>query len=492
MEVNCKINRDVILALEKKEYKFETKRIPIKKLYSNTLLLLHNILNDKNKTALEMQHCMEDAIRKDEAKNINYIYPEEYSSSYVSWATFPSLEYIYFYEDSFGKLKGETIEASFELKKMQYDEYMQRKKEELYQDYDSRESYDEKDRDSYILSEMISCEKKLKEMYLKKAEKYIQAFNYKIALDEVLENKNFKFHSSSNLGWKDQSFEVTNNVNINVHTNFGYGLSSYFYICLKYKNIWILPYSFIVKYYYANTYDIRRYTFKYETSGNQWEYALKDVEKAANLSISDEVSFFNQYIVKEVDNMMVGLREIVHNPLTSFEKQVSLLNNPKEDNYCGVRYISESEVRIFKACSHEVPIVYLAKKLLDALNLLEELEILIPVYGPVKFYISEIKEMALSSLPEIKKVKTVVEFDVERLAFEKERLRLLQESVASRLSLYSGEKELIGEYVRLLEYSFELHRLFNKIDSDYVDRLNLLWELNASIKGIDGYDLEAA
>ena len=77
-----------------------------------------------------------------------------------------------------------------------------------------------------------------------------------------------------------------------------------FFLWLKYKGIDILPYSYVVKYYYANRMDIHRYTRMYDVTRDSWNLSFKFVEETANSAADDEESFVNRYILNEINQMV--------------------------------------------------------------------------------------------------------------------------------------------------------------------------------------------
>jgi hypothetical protein len=116
-----------------------------------------------------------------------------------------------------------------------------------------------------------------------------------------------------------QSFLITDDIEIKIHTNFGFGWSSYFYLGLTYKGIKILPYSFFVKYYYADRRDIARYTRLYSTEHESWNYAFNFVENVAEQAAEGDESFATEFIMNEVNEMVYCLRRILNNPKDYFD-----------------------------------------------------------------------------------------------------------------------------------------------------------------------------
>ena len=90
--------------------------------------------------------------------------------------------------------------------------------------------------------------------------------------------------STEDIGWTSYEYKANEDVVIFIHTNFGYGNSSYFFLNMRYKGIDILPYTSIVHYYKANIVDLCRHTRQYSMKRDSWNVAFNLVVEAANMA----------------------------------------------------------------------------------------------------------------------------------------------------------------------------------------------------------------
>ena len=247
---------------------------------------LQGMIENDNMTVLDMQAQMNIAYPKEEQGFINYISPYPYDSAFVEGASFPpSLTYDDYKDDLSGYAEYYT-EAYEKAHKSQMD--------------DNQEDY-AKGLSDYIEEKIVERRKSLKKDYFSKARRFIMAKNYKRTLEEAKDKAGIiKMYSTDTVGWSDFTYKVTDDITIKIDTNFGFGSSSYFDLCLKYKGIDVLPYSYVVKYYYANRRDIIRYTRRYHPTRDSWNIAFDYVERTANLASDDGERFICNNILGEV------------------------------------------------------------------------------------------------------------------------------------------------------------------------------------------------
>lgn len=154
------------------------------------------------------------------------------------------------------------------------------------------------------------------------------AYSIESAYERCKKDDSILTYSHRKSGWTHSPYKIGKNVIDNcectfnygnlavwVITNFGYGKSSEFYVVLKYKNIPIIPYSNWIEYKYAGTFDIIQYTrdfrkINYENVNiinETWFEVLEYLCEACNLSVANEYSFIEKYIIVELKKMVTGL-----------------------------------------------------------------------------------------------------------------------------------------------------------------------------------------
>lgn len=122
--------------------------------------------------------------------------------------------------------------------------------------------------------------------------------------------------------WSEIIYNVTENLKIEIRTNFGFGNSSYFYVNLIYKGIRITPYSEWIEYRYKLASDVIRYSksfafnerskyhkeyIKVYIYNEDWISAFNYVKEAGRLSVLDEKGFVQKYIISECENLISGI-----------------------------------------------------------------------------------------------------------------------------------------------------------------------------------------
>ena len=163
----------------------------------------------------------------------------------------------------------------------------------------------------------------LKYNYMRAISDYVDADEYMAVFESVKCNDTHKMYSSENIGWTTFIYPISDNVKFEVRTNFGYGRSAYFRVNLLYKGIQIIPYSDVVKYYFANMQDLCQFTRQYRPRRESWQISLNFVVETTNLAHANPEQFVKTWIKNELEEMMKGLRRLNDNvkaEIENFEK----------------------------------------------------------------------------------------------------------------------------------------------------------------------------
>ena len=385
-------NIDYLCAIRKigNRTSFETIDIPAS---TELVSTLEGMVENSSASVLDMQSHMNYAFPEDQRGYMNYVSPYPYASSYINGTSYPESLSFQEYKDALS-LKAENLTEEFEKGNKQ-----------LLKDAPAEYG---KELTEFVERRLAEYKKSLKSTYLRQAKRFIQAKNYTRTLSEVKSQPGIRMYSTDTLGWSDFVYKVTDDITITLGTNFGYGSSSYFRLCLRYKGIDILPYSFVVKYYYANRRDILRYTRLYDVAHDSWNIAFDFVEKAANIAADDAHRFITEYVMEEIQQMMHGLESILKDPAAYAQGLADMAGKRTDCHFLTVCNMDQYDKQRYAAYPEEMAMVIKAEKITGSLDFLDNLTKLSESLPEISTYIDEIKEMSQAILPEIvRKVLTL-------------------------------------------------------------------------------------
>ncbi len=407
---------------------FDTIDIPASTDLDSTL---EGMVDNDSASVLDMQSHMNYAFPEAERKQMNYVSPFSYGSSFIEGATYPASISFLEYKDILSE-KAERLTETFEEK----NQYLRTKNPSAY---------------SSLLSEFVEkgiadYKVALKKDYLRKARRFIMAKNYTRTLNSIKGNPDIRMYSTDTLGWSDFKSRVTDDITIDLGTNFGYGSASYFRLCLKYKGIDILPYSFVVKYFFANRRDILRYTRMYDVAHDSWNIAFDFVEKTANLAADNSEEFVREYILGEIQQMMHGLEKILQDPNAYASSLAKKAGKRAECHFLTVRHMNIFEQKCYGAYPGEMSMVIKAEKITGALDFLDNLKKLSESIPEIQGSIDEIKAMSGEVLPEI----------ISQISVLVNEIAALQEKKASAEQILEGLKEKASPHVKRIDVLYEI------------------------------------
>lgn len=348
----------------------------------------------------------------------------------------------------------------------------------------------------YCVDKSIVCgmdrntEIKQKEVYVDAVIRYMFAMCYAKILPSVRTTS--LMYSNDITGFHKSEYFIADNVSIQLHTNFGYGRSSYFHVNLKYKGINILPYTDIVRYYWSNMMDNMRYTADFVLCRESWKHALSFVEKVSNLIVTDNEKFEKEWIIEKVEGMMEGLKTINDNVKKYYEALYKAKVDDERHNVQRVieyRCIDSSIVQHYKIYPQETLLTIQVDKLSAALALLDDLKTVQCIYASVQNHIDTIIQYNEKILPTIALCRTDLQ---SKLKILKDQLQVLQER---KENVQNGMKEIeIDVNQRLEETNVDYQQLAAqdrskqnmleqecKKDEKYKNLLSALKDLNCDI-----------
>ncbi len=357
-----------------------------------------------NRTLLDVQSLLTEFYPEEnfKGKHYDYLFPKKYNDAYVSGASYPHILTEEEYEQKLqDKEKWFRSEEYITKCCKEKDELKYLKKNSTEEEYNNKinEIVREKMRD-YVNS--------LRRGF--SYQNFIFAQRYTAKLREIKKESNVKMYSTDQIGWKDFEYKVNDDITAYIKTNFGYGVASYFFCNLKYKDINILPYSWPVKYYYVEMVDFVRYTRRYLPRRTSWSEVFNFTVTTANMAKHEPERFIKEWIVNEVEEMMKGMRLYMSSPdaeLAEFlnaKRKASIYDIHEVAEYAFkdvIRNCSNRDREEYKAMPREKVIAFKAEKITGSLLLLDNLRKLSEIASVILPYIAEIEEMNLKLQPEI-------------------------------------------------------------------------------------------
>lgn len=454
--MGTKINIDKLLVTElSKDGLLVRRDITIHHPHQQTLSELHDMLENPNRTLLEMQdRFRQDVFSKDE-HNICLLH--QYCEAYVHAVTYP--EFI----------------SYIDYKRMISD-----KRADLAH---TRNKYGKLPSPEQVDEWMAAYEKSLKQDFLDVAERYVYAEDYMSLYRETVLLDSLKIISEEKIGWSVFQHQPNKDTSFRISTNYGYGRSAYFRVNMCYKGVDILPYSHIVTYAIAKMEDLVRATRNYSAYRENWPMAMDFMIETSNLAKQNEEEFLKVWLKNEVDEMMSGLRKVCSNPesIMSTYERVAGERTP----YLAVRNFTKDEVDVYKARKDEMNVSLKATKMSGALMFLDNLQKIASVFGYVDNALIELKELATSIIPEINQLISSLKLELKRLKKEIEaetfRLKKIEKELApftrALEKLYKEQDATSYSEKQKIELKYkEDHKQYKKLTEELSEQRQTLWK----------------
>lgn len=418
---NMKVNEDFVATVFlNKSHQLEYAEVPISKTNQSILSNMIDMCEEPDKTVLDLQEAAK-SLNIPRNKAYNVCLPYSYSST--------------LYYDKEAMLPADISPAD-------YSKMCEEEKKNL---LSQKEVAEQKGWSFDVDKKFSEFTYRKKYNYLSKLNRYVDAYEYSDEVVSIKSDARYKMYSSENIGWTNFSYQVSDDVKFEVATNFCYGNSAFFRVNLVYKGVPILPYSDIVKYYYANMRDFCRYTRQYNPNRENWPVALKFVVETANHAQTNPEEFVNTWIKNELGEMMKGLLRLkndVTQEIEYFEKHI----DNSADNYLYVRNINGTDMQDYEAYPEEMSTAYKAYKISGALNFLDNLSLLSNEFSFVNEYIDELKRINREIQPEVESVLKNIEQTLAELHDRLEVLNRKKESVEQEMEPFNQKlQHLIDE-----------------------------------------------
>jgi DNA-binding transcriptional ArsR family regulator len=224
------------------------------------------------------------------------------------------------------------------------------------------------------------------EDFLEAVKEAKDAINYELTLNKIRDNAKVVAYSSDQKGWSDFSFlKINKDLGIQVKTNFCYGNSSYFIVTIIYKDVPIVPYSYIVTYYNARAIDIIRGTKWFARRRSSWKPALEFAIECANEAKNEPVKFVNDFITSELDTLVTRISKFVKNP----DCIIPILKE-NDSTEVELSYIHGIDIESMLIYEDEMSPAITAIKVTDSLSYISSLNKLVDDFEPISKYLGKI------------------------------------------------------------------------------------------------------
>ena len=136
----------------------------------------------------------------------------------------------------------------------------------------------------------------------------LRKVSYKIKnLPNIPISENCSNVTSSWRLWYGINWKFNDDISFLISTNFGYGLSSFFYAIFKYKDLILAPYSFYVKYKNSTFASVTRCTYEYSLNYDSWNSVMTDCLDFYNAIVSKDSKYVFTWLDNQLNEMVSGL-----------------------------------------------------------------------------------------------------------------------------------------------------------------------------------------
>jgi len=398
------------------------------------------------------------------SKSFNLCYPYEYTGSFVEEAKYPEPISSSFYQQLVSEYI-KQVERSYRYHSL----HVQKKQE-------------------YLNDKVAEYKHKLKQSYAEHAKRYIGCIElaraYQSIEKRIKEQGDIKMYSSDSIGWTTLDYTIDEDIQVQIKTNFCFGRSAYLNLTVKYKDIILIPYSYLVHYYYANTKNLISCTRAYRHKHDSWFNALEFVCSFANNAKNNPEKFITEFIQTEINAMMTGLKAIMLNPS---EVLSGVLEN--ELDYISFRvirpYYDKDDTAVFEMMPSESTSVFKAEKItgaLDFINSLRKIESFRPEIGQT---ISEIIELNKLIEPEINDVLHSIDESLKPLEKQQKLNHKKMEGIDKRFSFHLKQIDRLQKKSNSYEVNQEIKRKYIESHPVYNELIEQSRQLQKEINELE-------
>lgn len=319
----------------------------------------------------------------------------------------------------------------------------------------------------------------LKQRYAESIIDSIQATNYELALKALKTTVDLIAYSHSYRGYNTIYYkEISNNINIRLDSNFGYGSVSYFKIVVKYKGITILPYHRLFWYRYAKSFKLINATDDFRCVDESWPEAFRRIIYYSEIMSAGESVVYDRLVVDSIKEMMNSLRSLINDPYSSLKTINAYHNHSDVYNY---KIDDSFRNKNYMATENEIIQSIVYEKICTVIDFITNIEQFNAAEGGLDDYLTEIKSIVLARVNPLKVLIDSINNDIllkqTNLAKEKESLNeITAEMIASNRppSLEYGlkkKKEGIKESIKKNEEMINKRSAFLKSLTGYLSKM---------------------
>lgn len=142
----------------------------------------------------------------------------------------------------------------------------------------------------------------------------IDAVNFEHSINEFKKEYGDRIVAMSHRrgGWYGINWKFNDDISFLISTNFGYGLSSFFYAIFKYKDLILAPYSFYVKYKNSTFASVTRCTYEYSLNYDSWNSVMTDCLDFYNAIVSKDSKYVFTWLDNQLNEMVSGLERLIN------------------------------------------------------------------------------------------------------------------------------------------------------------------------------------
>lgn len=451
--VKSQVNEKYVLALvENSDATLSVKRMDIPS-SEVPIAELEAMVDNPNRTVYDMSSYFY-SVFSPKVKAFAFCYPSEYNDSFIDSRSVPKeVSYADYIKDvkeieSIFNGKHRFCKESLEVLKLKLD------------------------------NEIIEANHSDKKKYFKKASIYIKCLRLSETVKKIKEHDEIKMYSRDVVGYSTYTHKINDDITVELRTNFGYGSAAYFNLAVKYKDIVILPYSYLVHYYYANMKSLMACTRAYRPLRESWESSINFIADFVNQSIADPRKFVGEYVIKEVEEMMKGLRAIMDNPA---EVQIRIKDSTSSEVRLSViRPFNKDEFVMMESMADELTTLFKAEKITGALLFIESLTQLQEFCGDMSALIGEILSMNKDVKPEIPPVLNSVRSMIEAFKREEKNLERQIKFKENRKQYFDKRKERLQAKMTFAE-KIAHDKIFREKNPLYIKLEEEINELNQKV-----------
>ena len=391
MEEKRTINVDYIAIVRQVGNLVKLEHIDIRKPES-LLSDLKAILEDPERTLLDLQSRMCEFYEEDKRRNISYLHHSNYTNAHTTgYVSFPKIYHQDEYNDMIREIEARTISKNnWSLSRIK--------------ERDGETAYQEK-----LKTDIDEVLKKKKEEYYRLCLSFITATTFNDTVSECKEDPTIKLYSNAFCWSWTKDLRVNSDIVLSITAQLGYSSqSAHLGISLWYKGILIHPYSFFVSHFRK----YRKYKFYVKIISPHtlcWEDIFQSVVDMANMATTHPEQFYNKYIKDEIKKMISGLTYIVEKPKYFI---ASLIDDKESYFENGIR---PEYVKAYREFPDDMSMALIAYKLCDAYELLSNLSKLAKIEPVAQSAHDTIKGYIIRMLPKIKEYSIKNNDAVEKL-----------------------------------------------------------------------------